>query len=98
MPKGDAEDLFRKFSRGEKESSAPGVGLGLAICRAIVQAHGGDITATNRVPPLHGAVFEWTLPHRQAPSIAEPELFDTKVESSVDLAADSAADPAVAAV
>ena len=98
LPKGDAEDLFRKFSRGEKESSAPGVGLGLAICRAIVQAHGGDITATNRVPPLHGAVFEWTLPHRQAPSIAEPELFDTKVESSVDSAADPAADPAAAAV
>ena len=94
LPKGDAEDLFRKFSRGEKESSAPGVGLGLAICRAIVQAHGGDISATNRVPPLHGAMFEWTLPHRQAPSIAEPELFDTKVESSVDSAVDTEAHPA----
>jgi two-component system, OmpR family, sensor histidine kinase KdpD len=76
LPKGDAENLFRKFSRGEKESSAPGVGLGLAICRAIVQAHGGDITATNRAPPAHGAVFEWTLPHKQAPAIAEPELLD----------------------
>jgi len=71
LPKGDAENLFRKFSRGDKESSAPGVGLGLAICRAIVQAHGGQISATNRAPPQHGAVFEWTLPYQQAPEVVE---------------------------
>ncbi len=72
LPAGDAEDLFRKFSRGEKESSTPGVGLGLAICRAIVQAHGGTISAANRAPPAHGAVLTWTLPHRDAPALAEP--------------------------
>ncbi len=61
------EALFDKFTRGEKESSTPGVGLGLAICRAIVQAHSGKIGAFNRAPPQHGAVFRLTLPHREAP-------------------------------
>ena len=99
LPAGDAEDLFRKFSRGEKESSAPGVGLGLAICRAIVQAHGGDITANNRAPPAHGAVFEWTLPHKQAPSIAEPELLDatTAATTAASTAATTAATTTTAA-
>ncbi len=69
LPPGDAEDLFRKFSRGEAESTTPGVGLGLAICRAIVRSHGGTISATNRPPPGHGAVFRWTLPHRDAPTV-----------------------------
>ncbi|MBC7208457.1 MAG: two-component system sensor histidine kinase KdbD, partial [Methyloversatilis sp.] len=68
LPAGDPENLFRKFTRGEAESSTPGVGLGLAICRAIVRAHGGDIGAANRPPPAHGAVFRWTLPHRDAPA------------------------------
>ena len=71
LPAGDAENLFRKFSRGEKESNLPGVGLGLAICRAIVQAHGGRISASNRPLPLHGAVFVWTLPYKLAPVVKE---------------------------
>ena len=43
LPKGREELLFEKFERGARESATPGVGLGLAICRAIVQAHGGSI-------------------------------------------------------
>lgn len=71
FPPGDTELLFEKFARGNKESRTPGVGLGLAICRAIVQAHGGTISASNRKPPEHGAVLRWTLPFKQAPEVPE---------------------------
>jgi two-component system sensor histidine kinase KdpD len=70
LPSGDS-DLFQKFSRGTKESSIPGVGLGLAICQAIVRAHGGEIEACNRLPPAHGAVFTWSIPYRAAPTLRE---------------------------
>jgi len=73
LPPVEVETLFRKFSRGDKESSTRGVGLGLAICRAIVQAHGGQISAFNRAAPLHGAVLRFTLPHREMPALAELE-------------------------
>lgn len=60
LPPGDPEQLFAKFQRGRTESDVPGAGLGLAICRAIVAAHGGSIRATNR--PAGGAEFEIVLP------------------------------------
>lgn len=60
LPPGDPARLFDKFQRGNKEGSIAGVGLGLAICRAIVQAHGGLISASNRQGG--GARFEFTLP------------------------------------
>jgi two-component system sensor histidine kinase KdpD len=60
LPAGQEEKLFDKFVRGETESSKPGVGLGLAICRAILKAHGGDIRAEQR--PGGGARFVFRLP------------------------------------
>jgi two-component system sensor histidine kinase KdpD len=57
---GDPERLFDKFQRGEDEPATVGVGLGLAICRAIVRAHGGEIHA--RRGRGGGAHFEFTLP------------------------------------
>jgi two-component system sensor histidine kinase KdpD len=60
LPVGREESLFEKFTRGEKESSTTGVGLGLAICRAIVEAHGGMIRAGKS--PEGGAAFIFTLP------------------------------------
>jgi two-component system sensor histidine kinase KdpD len=57
---GSEEAIFEKFTRGERESTTPGVGLGLAICRAIVKAHKGRIWAEN-LPP-GGARFVFTLP------------------------------------
>ena len=60
LPPGDPARLFDKFQRGDGEGSIAGVGLGLAICRAIIQAHGGEIRAGTHAP--HGARFEFTLP------------------------------------
>jgi two-component system, OmpR family, sensor histidine kinase KdpD len=56
----DPESLFEKFERGQEESHVSGVGLGVAICRAIVSLHEGEIRASNR--PAGGARFEVTLP------------------------------------
>lgn len=66
LPAGTEGRIFEKFMRGEKESSKPGIGLGLAICRAIVEAHGGRIHADN-VPQGHGARFTFTLPVETPP-------------------------------
>jgi two-component system sensor histidine kinase KdpD len=56
--------LFEKFQRGRSESAQGGVGLGLAICRAIALAHGGEIRA-ERIP-AGGALFVVTLPQTAA--------------------------------
>ena len=60
LPAGDPERLFAKFQRGREEGNAGGAGLGLAISRAIVVAHGGSIRAADR--PGGGARFSLTLP------------------------------------
>ncbi|WP_404299849.1 DUF4118 domain-containing protein [Alicycliphilus denitrificans] len=67
LPRGREELVFEKFERGARESATPGVGLGLAICRAIVQAHGGTIRGHNRSAPAQGAVFTITLPRGTPP-------------------------------
>lgn len=63
FPPGDPAKLFEKFQRGNEEGTVVGAGLGLAICRAIVQAHGGDIEARRR--DGGGAQFEFTLPAKE---------------------------------
>ena len=60
LPAGDPARLFDKFQRGNGEGTVVGVGLGLAICQAIVRAHGGEIEAQRRAGG--GARFEVTLP------------------------------------
>ena len=65
LPNGDEERIFDKFYRADRESAVTGSGLGLSICRAIAQMHGGRIRAANR--PGGGAVFTVTLPAESAP-------------------------------
>ncbi|MBC7918281.1 MAG: DUF4118 domain-containing protein [Rhodoferax sp.] len=68
--KGHEEDLFAKFTRGHAESSTRGVGLGLAICKAIVEAHRGKISASHAQGG--GAEFTVTLPRTPPPSLPCP--------------------------
>ena len=65
--KGNEQSLFDKFTRGAAESATPGVGLGLAICKAVVNAHRGQISADNG--PDGGAAFTITLPRKSPPEI-----------------------------
>jgi two-component system, OmpR family, sensor histidine kinase KdpD len=69
LPVGREEAVFQKFTRGERESATPGVGLGLSICRAIVESHQGKIVASHR--PGGGARFIFTLPLGHPPAAAE---------------------------
>jgi two-component system sensor histidine kinase KdpD len=64
--KGREQALFDKFTRGETESVTPGVGLGLAICKAAVDAHHGRISASNA--PGGGAQFTIRLPRKPPPA------------------------------
>jgi two-component system sensor histidine kinase KdpD len=68
IPTGQETQVFEKFHTAVREGSHGGVGLGLAICRAIVAAHGGRIWVHNREGG--GASFQFTLPLEGGP----PEL------------------------
>ena len=68
VAKGQEEIIFDKFTRGNVESALPGVGLGLAICRAIVEAHRGRIWV-EPTGPAGGATFSFTLPMGAPPSL-----------------------------
>jgi len=71
LPKGSESKLFEKFYRVQHEATQSGVGLGLAICKAIIEAHGGSIQAHNR--PTGGAVFSFIIPLDQAPPVLGQE-------------------------
>lgn len=67
LPPGDIERVFAKFEHGAPEAKAGGMGLGLAICRAIVGLHGGRIWAEKL--PLGGSAFRFTLPLDEPPPL-----------------------------
>ena len=62
IPEGDEDRVFEMFYTGVKRSpdSRRGIGLGLALCRSIIQAHGEEIRVEHVQP--HGARFVFTLP------------------------------------
>ena len=70
LPLGEEERIFEKFYQVGPGRSR-GAGLGLTICRSIVEAHGGQIWAANQ--PAGGAVFTFTLPLKEpSPEVAPP--------------------------
>lgn len=68
LPDGDEAQLFELFERGGGTSRIPGAGIGLAVCRRIVERHGGRIWCSRRAGG--GAEFHFTLPDR-APDSTE---------------------------
>lgn len=66
---GEEERIFEKLIRGEAAPGRPGAGLGLAICKGIVAAHGGRIQAVNH--PQGGAQFLVSLPLGTPPPVPE---------------------------
>lgn len=60
------ERIFEVFQRGEGVEPKRGAGVGLAVCRAIARAHGGELRLRPR--GRGGASFECVLPLRQAPA------------------------------
>ncbi len=74
LPAGAEEAVFDKFFRGP-HPGVPGAGLGLAICRGVVSAHGGTIHAENR--PEGGAAFHIVLPSGGTPPALLPHTGGT---------------------
>jgi len=70
IPAGDERRIFDKFYRAGPAREG-GVGLGLTICRGIIEAHGGRIWVEKR--PGGGAVFRFTLPIEQPQPTIEAE-------------------------
>lgn len=80
LPAGQEDAIFEKFTRGERESATSGVGLGLAICRAIVEAHDGMIRAGNL--QQGGASIVFTLPLGKPPAMPDMDGSDTHSEKA----------------
>jgi signal transduction histidine kinase len=67
VPPAERERIFRPYVRGSDRGQGGGLGLGLAICKRLVEAHGGAIVV--RDAPGGGSCFAFTLP--AAPPVAE---------------------------
>jgi PAS domain S-box-containing protein len=72
VPREKLPQLFKKFAQVQAEGRRPSTGLGLAICKGIVEAHGGRIWADSPGPG-QGTTISFTLPLAAAETVAEAE-------------------------
>jgi signal transduction histidine kinase len=72
FPESEAERIFQPFQRLVGRNEYEGSGMGLAICRKIVERHNGSLAARSR--PGFGSTFTITLPVRQGSSIQEDQF------------------------
>jgi two-component system sensor histidine kinase KdpD len=72
IPPQELDQIFNKFHRVKRSGQAKGLGLGLSICKGIVEAHQGRIWAENR--PGGGSVFSVTLPQSCVTEPATSEI------------------------
>lgn len=79
LPRGREGQMFHKFERGQREGTTAGVGLGLALCNAIVEAHGGTITARNAAEG--GACFVIRLPQGRPPVLPAAQALPQRGDS-----------------
>jgi two-component system sensor kinase FixL len=91
IPGGKPEQVFARFFTTKKE----GMGLGLSICRTIINAHQGEIWATNNSD--HGATFHFTLPivTSDALSGASSKVLDGSALTATDASAPRVAAPSL---
>ena len=82
LPVGKEDVIFEKFTRGQRESATAGVGLGLAICRAIVEAHKGTIRPGQASGG--GASIVFTLPLGTPPAMPHMDENTTTVASPLN--------------
>lgn len=76
---GEEKRIFEKFHRSEQTGGRPGAGLGLTVCRGIIELHGGEIWAENVAG--YGARFLFTLPIAPSPEMrVEDEIASDKKE------------------
>jgi signal transduction histidine kinase len=80
----DRERIFRPYVQAGSMGRAGGLGLGLAICRRLVDAHGGSIDVVDRPGP--GSCFRFTLiasdPANSDPANSDPANSETSVEET----------------
>ncbi len=58
----DLPYIFDPFYRANYSEDVEGTGIGLAIVKTIIEAHGGKVWVKNKRPPRHGAVFSFIIP------------------------------------
>ncbi len=84
VPPHEQEQIFEAFHRSERSVSEryPGLGLGLAICKTLVEMHGGQVGVSSSGLPGEGARFWFTLPE-VAPVARQTSLFSVSDEKTV---------------